>query len=110
MTNLTEALLQFQNSQPGTDAYKELKAACLNLIKGDPHNAAAYYLIAGFARSYVILHEEEAVTFEMANAAKAQMLDYLRRIESILTSLSADARMSSLNSIVLDYLQSDKIF
>jgi hypothetical protein len=108
--NLTEVITQFQDTPPGTDAYKEVKAACLNLIKGDPHNAAAYYLIVGFARSYVILYEEEAVTFDTANKAKAQMLDYMRRIESALTSNSHEARLSSLNSIVLDYLQSERIF
>ena len=110
MKSLTEVIAQFENSLAGTDTYKVLKAACLNLIKQDPHHAAAYYPIFVFARSYVILYEEEAVTFETANKAKAQMLDYLKRIESALSSDSQEALLSSLNSIVLDYLQSERIF
>jgi hypothetical protein len=108
--SLTEVITQFENTPPGTDAFKELNAACLNLIKVDPNHAGLYYPFIVFTRSYVILHEEEAVTFAAANKAKDQMLSYLKRIESALTSDSPEAFLSSLNWIVLDYLQSERVF
>jgi hypothetical protein len=108
--DLTTLLAKFKQSPPGTDAYQALKDACLDLIKSDPNNAASYFLISRFARSYVLLQEEEAVTFEIAERAKKQMVDYLTRIHSANEHGSAENRLSSLNSIVLDYLQSERIF
>lgn len=108
--NLTELIAQFEGQQPGTDAYEQIKTVCLNLVGEDSANATAYYLIANFARSYVLLYEEEAVTFDIANKAKAQMLDYLKRIHNVSQNASAEARLSTLNSITLDYLKSDRIF
>ena len=78
--NLAEIVSQFESGEAGTDAYVELRAQCLPLIETDPANAAAYFLIANFARSYVMLYEEEAVTVEVARKAKTAMLDYLHRI------------------------------
>jgi hypothetical protein len=108
--NLTGLIAQFQGQQPGTDAFQQIKTGCLNLVGEDPVNATAYYLIASFARSYVLLYEEEAVTFDIANRAKAQMLDYLKRIHDVSQNASAETRLSTLNSITLDYLKSDRIF
>jgi hypothetical protein len=53
--NLTELIAQFQEQQPGTDSYKQIKTVCLSLASEEPAYATAYYLIASFARSYVIL-------------------------------------------------------
>jgi hypothetical protein len=106
-TQIREA---FEGAEPGTDLYKDLQRECLAMIKKEPANAAAYFLISQFSRSYVILFEEEAVTVDVAAKAKAQMLDYLTRLENVSTQTSAEARLSAVNSIVLDYLQSDRIF
>lgn len=106
---LTKLIAQFQNEQPGTDAYQQIKAVCLELVSEDPSNAAAYYLIASFARSYVMLYEEEAVTLDTANKAKAQLLDYLTRIHGAQNALP-ESRLSTLNSIAIDYLKSDRVF
>jgi hypothetical protein len=108
--NLTELISQFEGQPPGTDAYKQIKTVCLNLASEESANATAYYLIANFARSYVLLYEEEAVTFDIANKAKAQLLDYLKRIHGVSQNASAEARLSTLNAITLDYLKSSRIF
>ena len=52
--NLAEIVSQFEAGEAGTDAYVELRAQCLPLVEKDSANAAAYFLIANFARSYVI--------------------------------------------------------
>lgn len=106
---LADLILQFKNQQPGTDSYESLRAACLELASEDSAYATAYYLIYGFARSYVMLYEEEAVTFDVANKVKAQMLKYLERIEAAQNS-SADEKLAALNFITTDYLNSSKIF
>ena len=93
-----------------TDAFDSLHKGCLDLTRNEPHNAIAYYLIAGFARTYVILFDEEATDPQTAKKAKEQIEDYLRRIQSALANQSPEMLTSSLNSIVLDYLQSDRIF
>lgn len=108
--DLTTLISKFEQSPPGTDAYKTLKADCLDAIKSDPNNASAYFMVSRFARSYVLLHEEEAVSVEVAQNAKQQMLDYLGRIRSVAVHGTAESRLSSLNSIVLDYLQSERLF
>ncbi|MES2026567.1 MAG: hypothetical protein V4448_13530 [Pseudomonadota bacterium] len=107
--NLTEIVSQFETREAGTDSYVELRAQCLSLIDNDANNAAAYFLIANFARSYVILYEEEAVTIDVARKAKTLMLDYLRQIAAA-QSGNAEARLSAVNAIVIDYLRGEKIF
>jgi hypothetical protein len=100
----------FSNGIACTDAYEELKRSCLQLSKTDPENAAAYFLVSGFARSYVLLYEEEAVPAELAQRAKRQMTRYLEMLASSIADGGASARLSALNAVVLDYLQSDRVF
>ncbi|MBX9799867.1 MAG: hypothetical protein K2Y13_10450 [Burkholderiaceae bacterium] len=107
--NLAEIVSQFESGEAGTDAYVELRAQCLPLIEKDSANAAAYFLIANFARSYVMLYEEEAVTVEVARKAKTAMLDYLHRIVAAQGG-NAEVRLAAINAIAVDYLHSDKIF
>jgi hypothetical protein len=106
---LAHIISEFRDQPPGTDAYQRLKEQSLQLIGDDPSNAAAYFLIFGFARSYVLLYEEEAVTVDTAHAAKAQMLDYLQRISDSL-GLSTESRLQTLNDITTHYLNSTRIF
>ena len=42
---------EFAQAVPGTDAFLKVKQQSLALINSDPRNAAAYFLIYGFARS-----------------------------------------------------------
>ena len=107
--HLDHIISEFRNQPPGTDAYQNLKDQVLQLTGNDPSNATAYFLIFGFARSYVLLYEEEAVTVDTAHAAKAQMLDYLERIHKAL-GLPAETRLQVLNDITTHYLNSARIF
>lgn len=92
---------EFAQSVPGTDAFLKVKQQSLALMKGEPGNAAAYFLIYGFARSYVILHDDEGITAEVANAAQAQLLGYMQALEPVLGQ--GQALLGAMNQIVLDY-------
>ncbi|MDQ0142068.1 hypothetical protein [Cupriavidus necator] len=92
---------EFAQTVPGTDAFLKVKQQSLALMNSDPGNAAAYFLIYGFARSYVILHDDEGITTEVANAAQAQLLGYMRALESELGQ--GQALLEAMNRIVLDY-------
>jgi hypothetical protein len=108
--SFNDVVRAFSEAVVCTDAYEELKHECLQLSKSDPDNAGAYFLIAGFARSYVLLHDEEAVPAEVAQRAQRQLVRYLEMVASAIADGSAYARLSALNAIVLDYTQSDRIF
>lgn len=100
--NFTEITDQFDASVPGTDAFLKVKEGMHRLISEDSGRAAAYFLIYGFARSYVILHDDEGISTDFAERAKTQLLHYMRQIE---TSLQNDATtlLEAMNKIVSDY-------
>ncbi|MEC3764489.1 MULTISPECIES: hypothetical protein [Cupriavidus] len=93
---------QFASSVPGTDAFLKVKEQSLALMSADPDHAAAYFLVYGFARSYVILHDDEGITTDVANAAQAQLLGYMRSIEQSLSGGEQEL-LGAMNRIVLDY-------
>lgn len=61
-------------------------------------------------RAYVRLYDEEAVPDELAQRAKRQLTRYLDMLASAMTDGSTAARLAALNAVVLDYVQSDRIF
>lgn len=108
--SFNHAVRSFSEWPACTDAYEELKSSCLQLSKTDPDNAAAYFLVFGFARSYVLLYDEEAVAADLAQRAKRQLVRYLEILASAIADGSASARLSALNAVAFDYLQSERIF
>jgi hypothetical protein len=108
--SFNEVVHAFSARPACTDAYDELRDACLQLAKTDPENAGTCFLVAGFARAYVLLYDEEAVPAELAQRAQRQMVHYLEMLASSIMDGTASARLSALNAVVLDYLQSDRIF
>jgi len=92
---------EFVQSVPGTDSFLSVKRHCLDLMKSDPQNAAAYFVIYGFARSYVILHDDEGITPEVAGAAQAQLGAYMEAVGQALGD--SNAVFEALNRIVIDY-------
>jgi hypothetical protein len=105
-----EVVHAFSHWPACTDAYEELNDKCLQLARSDPQNAAACHLVAGFARAYVLLYDEESVPDALAQRAKQQLTRYLEMLASAMTDGSASARLAALNAVVLDYLESERIF
>ncbi|NUG02656.1 hypothetical protein [Acinetobacter oleivorans] len=110
--NFQTILLSFQNQSTGTDAFKELKNACEQSLKESQNTKekAAVYLIYGFARSYVILYEDEAVTSEFANTSKSMLIDYMECLNEALLSKDDSAILNALNQVSDDYIKSSRVF
>jgi hypothetical protein len=105
-------LLSFKNQSIGTDAFKDLKNACEQSLKEsqDTKEKAPVYLIYGFARSYVILYEDEAVTTEFAHTSKTQLIAYMESLNKALLSQDDSAILSALNQVSDDYIKSTRVF
>jgi hypothetical protein len=105
-SDLTNAL---ESSVPGTDAFRAVKDGTHALIAEDAKRAAACFLIYGFARNYVILHDDEPITPQFADASKNQLLGYMRSLESAMAQDEA-ALLHAMNNIVQHYVKSSKPF
>lgn len=99
--NFSQAADQFEANAPGTDAFLAVKDQMRALIASDSARAAAYFLVYGFARSYVILHDDEDITVEFALTAKTRLLKYMREIEVALNE--EKSLLDAMNKIVVDY-------
>lgn len=110
--NFQTILLSFQNQSTGTDAFKDLKNACEQSLKESQNTKekAAVYLIYGFARTYVILYEDEAVTSEFANTSKSKLIDYMEFLNEALLNQNDSAILDALNQVSDDYIKSSRVF
>jgi hypothetical protein len=110
--NFQTILLNFKNQSTGTDAFKDLKNACEQSLKKSQNTKekAAIYLIYGFARSYVLLYEDEAVTTEFSHASKTELISYMERLNQALLSHEDSAILNALNQVSDDYIKSSRVF
>jgi len=110
--NFQAILSSFKNQSTGTDAFKNLKNACEQYLKqsSDLNEKAATYLIYGFARSYVILYEDEAVTTEFAQASKETLMNYMSHLNKALLTQDDSIILSALNQVSNDYMQGSRVF
>jgi len=110
--NFQTILSSFKNQSTGTDAFKNLKNACEQSLKqsSDLNENAATYLIYGFARSYVILYEDEAVTSEFARTSKEILINYMNCLNETLLTQDNSRILSALNQVSHDYMQGSRVF
>ncbi|MDF0732731.1 hypothetical protein P0Y43_18755 [Pseudomonas entomophila] len=108
--NFSQMLDQFANALPGTESFKQAKAHCEAIIRDEPFQACAAFLIAGFCRSYVLLYEDQALARDFAQRNQAQLLDYMRQLEGALATLDAGSVHAALNAVVRHYAASERIF
>jgi hypothetical protein len=108
--NFTDLIQRFASQTPGTDSFLKVKEGALSLITSDSEHAAPYFLIYGFARSYVLLYEDQGIDPAFAETAKTQLLSYMTRLSDAFGSGKADDIVAAMNWIVLDYGRSGKIF
>lgn len=106
----SEVVTTFANSLPGTDSYVKLRIAMRKLIQEDPHNASVYFLIFGFARTYVMLYEDQEVSPQFAEDNQKLMLSYLKILEQALQKGDAAELYQALNQVVNEYENSKKVF
>ncbi|MFH3940895.1 hypothetical protein WDA44_10585 [Acinetobacter nosocomialis] len=110
--NFQTILSSFKNQSTGTDAFKNLKNACEQYLKqsSNLNEKAAAYLIYGFARSYVILYEDEAVTIEFAQASKEALMNYMNHLNEALLTENHSTILCALNQVSNDYMQGSRVF
>jgi len=100
---------EFEASAPGTDAFLAVKTHMHALMSSDPAHASAYYLLYGFARSYVILHDDEGVPSAFAEDAKRQLLGYMRQIDAAIP-LGPAMLLDVMNGVVRDHDAASQAF
>ncbi|MCX8642092.1 MULTISPECIES: hypothetical protein [unclassified Gilliamella] len=106
----TEVTKTFATSLPGTDSYVKLRKAMRTLIQEDPNNASVYFLIFGFARTYVMLYEDQEVSPKFAEENQKVMLSYLNILDEALKKQDAKTLYQALNKVVNEYENSKKVF
>ena len=106
----TEVTKTFATSLPGTDTYVKLRKAMRTLIQEDPNNASVYFLIFGFARTYVMLYEDQEVSPKFAEENQKVMLSYLNILDEALKKQDAKTLYQALNKVVNEYENSKKVF
>lgn len=106
----SEVTKTFATSLPGTDSYVKLRKAMRTLIQEDPQNASVYFLIFGFARTYVMLYEDQEVSPQFAEDNQRLMLSYLNILDEALKKQDAKSIYQALNKVVNEYENSKKVF
>ncbi|WP_038341935.1 hypothetical protein [Acinetobacter sp. A47] len=102
----------FQTLPNGTDAHQQLKNQCEQAILHSTHplEHCALLLIYGFAKNYVLLYEDQAVTPDFSSKVKAQLSSYMHEINQALLTQDANQILNTLNDISKQYMQSSRIF
>ena len=97
-----ETAATFEQSGGGTDDFKRLYKEAFHLMKTDTENAGLYFVIGVAAHAYVIKYEDQAVTAELAENAKAALVGFNAKI---CAALSADAvkRLALLGEVACGY-------
>jgi hypothetical protein len=106
----SEVTKTFATSLPGTDSYVKLRKAMRALIQDDPKNASVYFLIFGFARTYVMLYEDQEVSPQFAEDNQKLMLSYLNILDEALKKQDEKCLYQALNKVVNEYENSKKVF
>ena len=102
----------FQTLPNGTDAYQQLKNECEQAIirAENPLEHCSLFLIYGFAKNYVLLYEDQAVTPVFADKVKAQIVTYRHELNEALSTKDTSRILTALNNVSKQYVGSSRIF
>lgn len=93
---------RFERAESGTDSFKTLFKEAFQLMTSDPDNAGLYFVIGIAAQAYVRRYEDQGVTPEFADRAKATLAGYTAKIVQALAS-DAQTRLRLLGEVAIDY-------
>lgn len=94
--------LRFERSESGTDSFKAFYKDAFELMKLDPDNAGLYFIVGVAGQSYVRTYEDQGVTAEFADAAKATLVGFNAKVVQALAS-APDIRLRLLGEVATDY-------
>jgi hypothetical protein len=100
--NFHEISTRFATTGSGSDAFKALYKDAFELMKHDPENAGLYFVVGIAAQSYVRSYEDQGVTGEFADRAKATLVSFNSKITEALAS-TPEKRLKLLGEIAIDY-------
>lgn len=93
---------RFEAAESGTDSFKLLYKAAFRLMTEDPANAAFYFVIGVAGHGYVMQYEDQGVSPESADKAKAIVVGFNKKIEQALAS-TPDVGLRILGEVTSDY-------
>ena len=93
---------RFEAAESGTDSFKLLYKAAFGLMTQEPGNAAFYFVIGVAAHGYVQRYEDQGVTPDFADKAKAVVVALNRKITQALTASPAEG-LRLLGEVSFDY-------
>lgn len=67
-------------------------------------------MIYGFAKNYVLLYEDQAITAEFAAKAKNQLLGYMQQLDTAIQTQDRATILNHLDQVTAHYMQSSRIF
>ena len=100
--NFQEAAARFEQSGAGTDDFKRLSKDAFELMSDDAGNAGLYFVIGVVAHSYVTQYEDQGVSGEFSDQAKAVLVGFNRKINQALAS-DAATRLELLGEVASEY-------
>ena len=93
---------RFEHAESGTDAFKAFYKDAFELMKADPDNAGLYFVVAVAGHSYVRAYEDQGVTPEFADAAKATLAGLNAKLLRALAS-DPQERLRLLGEVANEY-------
>lgn len=93
---------RFERAESGTDSFKTLYKDCFQLMKDDPDNAGLYFVIGIAAQAYVRKYEDQGISGEFADRAKATLVGYNTKLVQAL-ACDAATRLHRLGEVAIDY-------
>lgn len=100
--NFQDIAAHFSHMESGTDSFKTLSKNSFELMNSDPDNAGLYFVIGVAAQSYVRKYDDQGVTPEFADHAKAILSGYNAKICQALACDPA-TRLRLLGEVTIDY-------
>ncbi|MGJ7530293.1 hypothetical protein [Variovorax sp. GB1P17] len=93
---------RFDSAPSGTDAFKSFYKDAFDLMKADPENAGLYFVVGIAAQSYVRTYEDQGISGEFADAAKATLSGFNAKLLEALAS-QPPTRLQLLGEIAIAY-------
>ena len=93
---------RFAAAESGTDSFKLLYKAAFGLMTEQPAHAAFFFVIGVAAHSYVLQYDDQGVSPEFADKAKAVMVGFNEKIAKALSS-APDVAVKLLGEVSSDY-------
>ena len=93
---------RFAAAESGTDSFKLLYKAAFVLMTQQPADAAFFFVIGVAAHNYVLKYEDQGVSPESADKAKAVMVGFNKKIAQALAS-APDVGIKLLGEVSADY-------